>query len=115
MGILQQLQRDGLKIAAGSVAIEVNVFQLKAGANSKVAISSTVVASTVAIVASSIRVVADVACNIAISSTPTATANDMALVANVPERFRIASGEKVSVIAGAGITGNLHVTALSKS
>lgn len=56
-----------------------------------------------------IRVVCTTAAYIAIGSSPTATANDIYMPADVPEYFAVSPGDKVSAIQ-ASSGGTLHVT-----
>lgn len=56
-----------------------------------------------------VRVVCTTAAYIAIAKSPTATANDVYMPANVPEYFTLRPGEKVSAIQVSS-GGTLHVT-----
>jgi hypothetical protein len=56
------------------------------------------------------RFLCTVPCFIRFGLDPTATVDDLPLVANVPEYFVVPAGHKVAVLRGGGTDGILYVT-----
>lgn len=82
------------------------------GTVQKVTVSGTSTATTNAVSSNVIRLLSTTDCHVVTASTPTATANDTLLIANIPEYFSITPGHKVAAIqSSAG--GTLYVTEAS--